>query len=172
MIDILRNRRSIRKYVPESLDKKLIDFIAEALLRSPSSRNINPWEFIQVDDSAILKKLSRAKAHGSNFLENAPLGIVVCGDETKSDVWVEDCSIASIIAQLQSHSLGLGSCWIQIRNRHHNSEISAEKYIQNLLKIPSHLRVESIIAIGIPDEKKQPLSKEKLDYGKLHKNLY
>ena len=100
MIKLLRKRRSIRKYakkpVPASVQKRLV----EALLRSPSSRDIRPWQFIMVDDPALLAKLSRSKAHGAEFLARAPLGIVLCGDETRSDVWIEDCSIASIIAQL------------------------------------------------------------------------
>jgi hypothetical protein len=51
---------------------------------------------------------------------NGLIGIVVCGDRTQSDVWIEDCSIASILAQMASQSLGLGSCWIQVRNRMHD----------------------------------------------------
>jgi nitroreductase len=63
---------------------------------------------------------------------------------------VEDCSIAAIVAHLTAHSLGLGSCWIQIRNRAHSIEKTAEKHVQELLGIPSDLRVESIISIGFP----------------------
>jgi hypothetical protein len=41
------------------------------------------------------RKLSSAKESGSGFLSNAPLGVVVCGEENESDVWIEDCSIFS-----------------------------------------------------------------------------
>ena len=53
---------------------------SKRLLRAPSSRGINPWEFILVDDPAIMRQLSDAKQHGAEFLKNAPLGIVVCAD--------------------------------------------------------------------------------------------
>ena len=49
-------------------------------------------------------------------MKNAPLGIVVVADPEVTDVWVEDSSIiATVIHLLQS--LGLGSCWLQVRER-------------------------------------------------------
>src|SRR3989304_1257735 len=117
MIDLLRKRRSIRVYEDRKIEFEKIEILKEALVRSPSSRSINPWEFIFVDEKELLQKLSQAKEHGSEFLEDAAVGIVVCGDEKRSDVWVEDCSIASILVQMVAQSIGLGSCWIQIRNR-------------------------------------------------------
>lgn len=172
MIELVRKRRSIRTYTPEPVDQRSIDLLVETLLRAPSSRNINPWEFIVVDDPALLKELSAAKAHGSAFLKGAPLGIVVCADSTKSDVWVEDCAIASILVQMVAESLGLGSCWIQIRQRPHNADTTAEAYIQELLGIPSHIRVESIVSIGHPKERRQPLRADQLQYGKVKRNHY
>jgi nitroreductase len=170
MIELLRTRRSIRKFTAERIDQARIDSIIEAALRAPSSRGIDPWEFILVDDPAIIRSLSRAKQHGSEFLKNAPLCIVVCADSTRSDVWIEDCSIAAIIIQLTVHSLGLGSCWAQIRSRAHDDLTSAEAYVQGLLGLPEHIRVESIIGIGHPDEAKSPLPADKLRYGKIRSN--
>ena len=172
MIEILRSRRSIRKYEKKGIDSNVLDIFKEALLRCPSSRGINPWVFIFVDNHDLLNRLSQAKEHGSGFLKDAPLGIVVCGDETKSDVWVEDCSIASIVIQLTAHSLGLGTCWIQIRNRFHKKETTSEQYIQELLGIPEHLRVECVISIGYPAETKTPLPFERLDFDKIKHNGY
>jgi nitroreductase len=172
MIDILRTRRSIRKYEKKTIDRRSLEIMKEALLRSPSSRGINPWTFIFVDDPDVLKRLSRAKEHGSDFLKGAALGIVVCGDETKSDVWIEDCAIASVVVHLAAHSLGLGSCWIQIRNRAHSEGRTAEEYVQELLSIPKNLKVESIIGIGFPAETKAPIPSEKLDYGKMNYNRF
>ena len=130
MIEILRARRSIRKFTTEKIDPSAVNSIIEAALRAPSSRGINPWEFILVDDPETCIRLSKAKQYGSEFLKNAPLAVVVCADSTKSDVWVEDCSIAAIIIQLTALSLNLGSCWAQIRNRQRDGELSAEAYIQ------------------------------------------
>ena len=95
---------------------------------------------------------------------------MVCADSTKSDVWIEDCSIASILVQMTALSLGLGSCWIQIRNRQHDARESAEEYIQKLLGLPKHVKVQSIISIGYPDEKRTPLSADELEYHKVRHN--
>jgi nitroreductase len=172
MIDILRERRSIRKYEKRAIHKESLEILKEALLRCPTSRGINPWMFVFVDDPGLLELLAKAKEHGSSFLKDAALGIVVCGDETKSDVWVEDCSIASIVVQLTTQSLGLGSCWIQIRNRPHSQDRTAEKYIQETLGIPQHMKVESIISIGYPAESKKPIPLEKLEFEKIRYNKY
>ena len=172
MIELLRKRRSIRKFTPERVAPELVETLVEAVLRSPSSRGINPWEFILVDDPATLLKLSGAKQHGAEFLKNAPLAVVVCADSTKSDVCIEDCSIAAIIIQLTAVSLGLGSCWAQIRNRMHDRERSSEAYIRDLLGLPEHILVETVIGIGHPAERKMPVPADSLQRGKIRYNRW
>ena len=109
MLDILRKRRSIRRFKDKEIEKELIEQLMEAALRSPTSRGINPWRFLFVTDRALLEELSQAKESGSSFLKGARLGVVIIAMEGESDVWVEDCSIASIILQLTGQSLGLGA---------------------------------------------------------------
>jgi len=172
MIELLRNRRSIRKYTEKLIESEKFEILKEALLRSPSSRDFDPWEFIFVDNRELLKQLALSKPHGASFLSRAALGVVICADEQKSDVWVEDCSIASILVQIVAQSLGLGSCWIQIRNRNFDDQLTSEDYIRKLLNIPSGLKVESIIALGYPAEKKEPIPRESLKYEKVRMNGY
>jgi nitroreductase len=167
MFDILRARRSIREYRDMDIDPEIIKLLKEAALRSPSSRGIKPWRFIFIEDRDTLKRLSRAKEHGSSFLGRAALGVIVCAEEGESDVWIEDCSIASIILQLAGQSMGLGSCWIQIRNRMHSNSLSSEDYVRDILGLPEGMKVESIISFGYPDEEKAPVAKEDLDYDKV-----
>jgi nitroreductase len=125
-----------------------------------------------VDEPALLSSLSLAKQHGAEFLKNAPLAVVVCADSTKSDVWIEDCSIAAIIIQLTAISSGLGSCWAQIRNRQHDRDMASEAYVQHLLGLPDHIKVECVLGIGYPAEKKTPLPVDKLENEKIRKNLW
>jgi len=167
MLDILRKRRSIRRYKDREIEPEIIENLKEAALRAPSSRGISPWKFIFVTDRALLADLSRAKEHGSDFLRGARLGVVVCADGTESDVWIEDCSIASIILQLEGQSQGLGSCWIQIRQRMYDEVQTSEDYIKGLLGLDENIRVESIISFGYPDEDKTPVPSEDLDYNKV-----
>lgn len=167
MLELLRKRKSIRKFKKDRIDQARIDDLKEAVLRSPSSRGSKPWKFFFVQDAEVIKRLSRCKESGSSFLKDAPLAVVVCGDETVSDVWIEDCSIAAIILHLTAESLGLGGCWIQVRNRSHNAELTAEDYIRKDLDIARPLRVLAIIAIGVPDEVKAGHPFESLDHSKV-----
>jgi len=172
MIELIRKRRSIRSFTGQPLEKEQVALLVETLLRAPTSRNINPWEFVLVDDAELLAKLSTAKLHGSGFLSGAALAVVICADETKSDVWVEDCSIAAILLQMTAQSLGLGSCWAQIRQRQHDTQMTAEQFVQELLGLPSQIRVEAIIGIGHPAEKRSLLASSQLEYTKVRFNRY
>jgi nitroreductase len=149
-IDLLRKRRSIRTFQNKPVEQGKVDLLVEAMLRAPSSRGLNPWEFIVVQNQEKIEALSRAKPHGSAFIKNASLAIVVCADPDRSDVWVEDCSIASILLHLQATDLGLGSCWVQIRRREHDERQSAGTYITDLLDLTEGMVVEAVIAIGYP----------------------
>jgi len=169
---VLEKRRSIRRFQEKRIEPEKIDTLIEATLRSPSSMGHNPWEFIVVTDKDMLQTLSRAKEHGSAFMKNAPLGVVICADPDTSDVWIEDASIASIVLHLTSTSLGLGSCWVQIRERMHDSSKTAEKFIAEVLNLPENLRVLSMVGIGYPAEEKPGHGKETLPYGKVHWNRY
>jgi len=162
LIELLRNRRSIRKFTGRPVGQDKIDILTEAMLRSPSSRGLNPWHFTIVTRKEKITKLADAKAHGSSFLAGAPLAIVVCADPEKSDVWVEDTSIASLILHLQAEDLGLGSCWVQIRNRPHDEQTSAESYVIDLLGLDPAHNVEAIIAIGYKNEEKDGRSGDSL----------
>lgn len=168
MIELLRKRRSIRKFENRSVEADKIEVLKEALLRSPTSRNFEPCEFTFVDDKNLLEKLSRSKQHGSAFLKGAALAVVVCADETKSDVWVEDCSIASVLVQLTAQSLGLGSCWVQIRKRMYSEDCTSEDYVNSILNHPRPYRVLSIIGIGYPAENPAPIPSNQLKSDKIH----
>jgi nitroreductase len=171
-LSLLQKRRSIRKFQPTPVPGDKVGRLVEALLRSPSSRGFNPWDFIVVTDPDVLRQLSRAKEHGSAFLAEAPLAVVVCADPTKSDVWIEDCSIAAVIVHLAAASLDLGSCWVQIRERRHDPVSSANDYLTQSLGLPADFRVEAIVGIGYPAEEKAPHPRQSLLFERVSSNRY
>ena len=171
-MSLIRTRRSIRQFQAAAVEKEKVDLLVEAALRSPSSRGGSPWHFVVVSDRGMLERLSRAKSHGSSFLKGAALGIVVCADATKSDVWVEDASIATIMIQLAAESLGLGSCWIQIRERMHDQAQTAQGYMAGLLQLPPGMMVEAMVAIGYPAETKPPRPGAELPYSQVHAGVF
>jgi nitroreductase len=152
MLDLLYSRHSIRNYSDQPIEADKIETLIEAALLSPSSRNRQPWEFIVVTDKTTLKQLSLAKPNGATFLAEAAWAIVIAGNTEKSDVWVEDCSIAAIIIQLTAHKLGLGSCWIQLRERMYKENISSSTYVKDILRLSNNLEIECIISIGYPKD--------------------
>ncbi len=172
MIGLLLARRSTRKYLKQSVEREKVDKILTAGLLAPSSRGKKPWEFLVVDDVSVRYDLSKAKAHGSDFLKEAPVHIVVIADQNKSDVCIEDTSIAITCMQLEAERIGLGSCWVQIRLRSTKDGDSSEAYIRELLQIPDHYLVEAIIGIGYKGEQKEAYSKSDLLTDKIHFQQY
>jgi nitroreductase len=172
MLNLLKSRRSIRKFQEREIEKEKIDTILKSALLSPSSRGRRPWEFVAVTDKGLIQKLSQSKQSGSQFLKGAPLGIVVLANKNLCDVWIEDTSIVATIIQLTAQDLGLGSCWIQIRERLYSEDKNADTYIKEILNIPENCSVECIIAIGYPNENKEAYNEEDLLFEKVHYNGY
>ena len=171
-IDLIRSRRSIRKFQNRPVEPEKIDLLMETALRAPSSRDLNPWCFVIVTDREMMAALSKAKPHGASFLAKAPLAMVVCADPAKSDVWVEDAAIAAIYIHLAACDLGLGSCWIQLRKRFYNADQSSGDYVSGLLGLPKEMEVEAIIAIGYPGEEKAPHPKSGLPFDRINRERY
>ena len=117
LIQMMQNRRSVRKYTGETIPEEKLEMILQAGLLSPTGHNSKPWEFIVVRDKEMLKALAKCRVGSAKMLEGADAAVVVLGDPAKTDVWTEDCSIAMTDMHLMADSLGVGSCWIQGRLR-------------------------------------------------------
>ena len=156
VFDVMRKRRSIRRYDKQEILKESIQDILQAAFFSPSSSNRRPWHFVLVSDHVLIEKLSRARDGSSQFVSGAPLVVVVCADSEIAGRWIEDSSIAAIMIQLAATELGLGSCWIHIHDSKHSEEVSSEDYVKGVLGIPSGIRVLCMIAMGFPAEEKSP----------------
>lgn len=170
--ELIANRRSMRKFTDDELSQEDVVSLMKAALMSPSSKRTNPWQFVVVDDKETLRKLSHCKEHGAAFLAGAALAIVVTADPLVSDVWIEDASAASMMIQLQAEDLGLGSCWVQVRERFHAPGVPAGEYVREVLDIPLQLQVLSVIAVGHKGMERQPFNEEHLQWEKIHINKY
>ena len=166
--DMLFTRHSIRKYTDEPIDGEHVKLLLEAALLAPSGKSVRPWEFVVVEDKDVLAKMSECRPFGSGPVAKCKLAIVVCGDPGKTDVWVEDCTIAATYIQLQAEALGLGSCWIQMRGRFDKDNNDSADLIRELLDIPGEQQVECIIVLGHKDEVRRPVDPDKLLWEKVH----
>ncbi len=162
----------MRKFTDEELTQEQVVELMKAALMAPTSKRSNAWQFILVDDKETLKKLSLCKEQASQFIADAALAIVVCADPLASDVWIEDASIASIYIQLQAEDLGLGSCWVQVRERFTANGTDSGEYVHGVLDIPLQLQVLNIVAIGHKGMERKPFNEEHLQWDKIHLNKY
>ena len=166
--DLLFHRRSIRKYTSDEISPDDVKTILQAGLASPSSKGKMPWQFVVVEDRQTLEALSQCKEFGARPIAGCAFAIVVAADPYESDVWIEDGAIAAFAMQMQAQDLGLGSCWIQVRERMDKQGIPAEETVRKLLEMPEEMRVLCILSIGHKNEERKPLEEEKCRWEKVH----
>lgn len=166
--DLAQKRRSTRKFTEEKVSQEIQEKLKQIVLMSPSGHRANPWEFIFVEDKATLEAISQSKSAGATFVKDAALAVVVVADTTKTDVWIEDCSIASAYLHLAAEDLGLGSCWVQMRLRSQESGDMASDVLKKLFNIPEQYEVLSVVAMGYKEEERKPFDLSRLQLEKIH----
>lgn len=172
MIEILKKRRSIRKYKNRKIEQHKVDTILKAAFLGPCSRSNRTWIIIVVAAKNIIAKLSECREASSQFIANAPIVMVIAGEPDVADTWIEDAAIAATLMQATATSINLGSCWCQVRNRDYSGDTSSSDYIRSILGIPKNYSVECMIGIGYPDEKKDGYKDQDFPYHKVYQEYY
>ena len=170
--ELIKTRRSMRQFTDELLSGDDVKLLLRAGLMAPSSKGLHSYEFVVVEDKQMLAALSGCKQVGSDFLAGAPLAIVVLADPSKSDVWIEDASVAATHILLQAEDLGLGACWIQLRERYSADERSSEQIVKSLLNIPDGMRAVCIVAVGHKGMERKPQNEDRLKWEQVHIGQY
>ncbi len=150
-LDLFLERRSIRRFTGQKIDKKTIKYILEAAMYAPSAVNCQPWHFVVVESRELLDRIMGFHPH-AGMLGTASHAIVVCGDEKLQHgdgYWVVDCGAATQNLLLAAHALGLGGCWVGLHPREERKRLMAE-----LLGLPGHIRPFALVALGYPGEKR------------------
>lgn len=166
MIDfqtLCRQRRSIRKYTDQKVEKEKLDYIVRCALMSPSGKRINPWEFYVVTDREVLRQMVGCRTYGSGMFETAQAAIVVALDASLTDTWQSDGAIAAQNIWLAAADQGLGACWCQVYKRE-----GAEDLVKKLAGIPENLTVLCVMSLGYKDEERKMYDLDKLPYQKVH----
>jgi len=164
---LIINRRSTRKFTKQRFSPDDVQKIFQAALLAPTSKNSKSYEFVAIEEEPVLKQLSECKDSGAALVGASAMAIVVMGDKTKSDCWVEDASIAAAYMQLQAEDIGVGSCWCQVRGRRIMEEDS-EHYIRELLNIPHYYGILCIIAFGYKNEERKLNDLSQLVWDQIH----
>lgn len=168
IIEMMAARRSCRKYTSEPLTAEEIKDLKRAALMSPTSKNCHSWEYVFVEDKEVIEKLSKSKEHGASFVSGATLAIVIFGNTSKTDVWVEDAAIASAMLMIEAHSMGLGTCYVQLKGRGYSDGRTAKDIVKELLNVPEGVEPLCILAVGRPDESHRPYTDDRLEWGHIH----
>ncbi len=172
MLDLLKKRRSIRKFTETKVSDESRDLILKAGLLAPTGMGIRHIEFICIENKESIESLANIKAHGASPFKTATLAIVVLGDTQASKTWLEDASIATSYMQLQIEELGLGSTWIQLNKRQSPSGEDSDQILRAYFGYPEHMSVLCALAIGHKNESKDTYTDEFIDFSKVHKEKY
>lgn len=155
-------RRSVRKFLAEQIDKDRLTEVLEAGLRAPSAKNQQTWFFAAVQSKEGIASIRKVCADACGFSPEmdpfyaAPTVIVVFTDPNGADP-VKDASLAMENMMLAAHEIGLGSCWINCVKVGFLSEEG--KAVAKAWGVPEgHIPVGSL-AIGIPDPDYVPREK-------------
>jgi nitroreductase len=143
VFEAIRERRSVRAYLPQAIAAERLERILEAARLAPSASNRQPWHFVVVTNQQKRKALSKERY--AKFLAESPVVIVGCGDRDLSPNWhVVDTAIAMQNMVLTATGEGLGTCWVGSFN---------ENQVKELLSIPEKFKVVALLALGYPREK-------------------
>ena len=152
LLEIIKNRRSIRTYKKQDLPPDVVAKLLEAARWAPSAGNVQPWAFVVASSQKIKQSLSLA-AYGQKSLEAASIVIVVCADEGlaeerygergKTLFCLQDTAAAIQNILLTASSLGLGSCW---------TGAFKEEAVRQVIKAPKQMRPVALIPVGYPNE--------------------
>ena len=145
------NRRSIRRFNEQKIDRETIKLLLAAAMYAPSAVNKQPWHFVVIDQRQMLENIMEIHPHAGMF-KTASHGIVICGDEHlqhDNGYWWVDCGAATQNLLLAAHTLGLGACWVGLHPRE-----GRKASFTSMLDLPTHVKPFALVALGYPDEKK------------------
>jgi len=155
-MEVVKKRRSIRKYKKERVPEKDLEYVLEAARLAPSWGNRQCWKYIVVTDEALKKKITM-----KDWTAEAPVVIVACADPAKSGdkdgkpYYMLDVGISMEHLMLAAADNGLGTCWL-------GGQFD-EKVVKEALGIPESIRVVALTPLGYPDEVPLPKDRKSLD---------
>lgn len=155
-LELIEKRKSIRKYSNRPVEREILDAIVKVAQTAPSSRNSKSSAFMIIEDRDTLDALSQMRDYGASPLKSAQAAIIVMGDSTKTDLWVDNCAISATFLHLAATAMDLASCWIHIKDRLCLKDVpdgkKSDEYVSELLGIKNGLRPYCAMALGYPEE--------------------
>ena len=166
-MDTILSRRSIRRYQNRPVEDALVEYCLRAAMAAPSAHNQQSWAFVVIDDRELLDAIPGFHPY-SRMLYEAPMAILVCGDERElksADFWPQDCAAAVENILLAACSRGLGSVWMGVYPKE-----PIMQGFRRLLNMPGYLVPFALVALGYGAEEKGPSGR--YDPGRVHRNAW
>ncbi|NPD89721.1 MAG: hypothetical protein HGN29_13500 [Asgard group archaeon] len=145
-LNLLKTRRSIRKYKNTPIEEEKIQKCLEAARWAPSASNKQPWEFLIVTDETIRMKLSELHPYAKFVAESPVVFIPLTNPEIHQKYHMSDTALATMQYMIEAHSIGLGTCWAGVIGT------PMEQEMKELLGIPAHLNILGLVATGYANE--------------------
>jgi len=163
MLEVIKKRRSIRRFQDKEIEREKIEEILKAAMTSPSAHDRRPWRFWLVRNKERKEKLAQIQPWAS-FVAEAPV-VLVIGSEPDS-LWVENCSIVASLVYLEATNQGLGTCWVQVRGMKNEKGKESEEEVKKIINVPGEIRILCLLPLGypqkIPPEHSGEIEKEKV----------
>ena len=159
-LEAIHTRRSIRKYEDRPVPDEAVEQLLAAAMTAPSARNGQPWQFIVIDDRALLDACADICPNAA-MIRGAPMAILVCGDldlEGSPGYWPIDCSAAVENMLLAARAIGLGACWCGVYPRPHRID-----GLQKLFGLPERVIAHSLVVLGYPAEDSAKQDRYRID---------
>ena len=157
ILDIIRDRRSVRKFIDRPVPEEMITSILDAGRWAPSGLNNQPWRFAVISDSTIAAEISRL-THYSRIVLSARVLIAVFLDTERSYHREKDIQAIGACLQnmlIEAHSLGLGAVWL-------GEIIKSNDEMKKILNLDKMLELMAVVALGFPAEKPKATSRKEL----------
>ncbi len=120
VLDVIRKRRSIRKYLPVAVEWDKVVEVLEAGRHAPSAGNLQDWKFVVVTDAKRKQAIATACLN-QVWMETAPIHIVICSNPEKTiqqyeergeEYSIADAACVAMNMMLAATAQGLASCWV------------------------------------------------------------
>ena len=160
VIENILSRRSIRKYLPQAVNRDTMQIILNCGINAPNGQNKQSWEVRVVDNPDFINGLTEvykkenpqaANEPGfKNMFRNAPTVVFVANDGAY-DFSQVDCGLLGGNMMLSAWSMGIGSCCLGGPARFMTDSPAAAEYLKKL-DFPEGYKLLFCIAFGYPDE--------------------
>lgn len=167
MLNLLKSRRSVRKYLPKPLDPELLDAVLEAGTYAPTGRGMQSPVIVAVqnpeDRNAVMELNQKARGFSTDPYYGAPAILLVLADPERNTC-VEDGSCVLSTMMFAAHALGAATCWIH--GEQEMFELPEGKALLKKWGLPTNLRGVGSLAIGYGDGPAPEPKPRKADYVK------